>query len=119
MDDCHLGGVAILSPPLPKAAADPHLGGCIILSTPSLDARACHLGGRAIISLPSGVKDNDKIHPKAPPLDLEMMGEGGGSGASWWEGQVWAENDNKDVKFSQTSLDESARDDQNRKKRCV
>ena len=35
--------------------------------------------------------DNNKIHPKAPFLDLEMMGEGGGNGASWWEGRVWAE----------------------------
>jgi hypothetical protein len=38
-----------------------------------------------------GVNDNDKIHPNAPFLDLEMMGEGGGSGASWWEERVWAE----------------------------
>jgi hypothetical protein len=38
-----------------------------------------------------GVDDNDKIHPKALFLDLEMMGEGGGNGASWWEAQVWAE----------------------------
>jgi hypothetical protein len=24
-------------------------------------------------------------------LDLEMLGEGRGNGASWWEGRVWAE----------------------------
>jgi hypothetical protein len=34
-----------------------------------------------------GVDDNNKIHPKALFLDLEMMGEGGGNGA--W--RVWAE----------------------------
>ena len=33
----------------------------------------------------------ENFHPKAPFLDLEMMGEGGGNGASWWEGRVWAE----------------------------
>jgi hypothetical protein len=38
-----------------------------------------------------GVDDNNKIHPNAPFLDLEMLGEGGGNGASWWEGRVWAE----------------------------
>ncbi len=38
-----------------------------------------------------GVDDNNKIHPKALILDLEMMGEGGGNGTSWWEGRVWAE----------------------------
>jgi hypothetical protein len=38
-----------------------------------------------------GVNNNNKIHPNAPFLDLEMLGEGRGNGASWWEGQVWAE----------------------------
>jgi hypothetical protein len=38
-----------------------------------------------------GVNDNNKIHPKALFLDLEMMGVGRGNGASRWEGQVWAE----------------------------
>ncbi len=38
-----------------------------------------------------GVDENDKICPKAPFLDLEMMGEGGGNGASWWEGRVLVE----------------------------
>ena len=38
-----------------------------------------------------GVNENDKIHPTAPFSDLEMMGEGGGNGASWWDGWVWAE----------------------------
>ena len=42
-----------------------------------------------------GVDDNDKIYPKALFLDLEMMGEGGGNGASWWEGRVWAETRRK------------------------
>ena len=38
-----------------------------------------------------GADDNNKIHPKVLFLDLEMMGEGGGNGASWWEGRVWGE----------------------------
>jgi hypothetical protein len=60
-------------------------------------------------------RHNDKIHPKVLFLDLEMMGEGGGNGASWWEGR----NEKEDVKSSETSLDESLRDDQNCKKRVV
>jgi hypothetical protein len=37
------------------------------------------------------VNNKDKIHPKAPLLDLEMMGKGRGDWASWWEGRMWAE----------------------------
>jgi hypothetical protein len=38
-----------------------------------------------------GVNNNNKSHPNAPFLDLEMMGKGGGNGASWWEGRMWVE----------------------------
>jgi hypothetical protein len=48
-----------------------------------------------------GVDDNDKIHPKAPFLDLEMMGEGGGNGASCMVGGAGVGgNEKEDVKSS-------------------
>ncbi len=41
------------------------------------------------------VDNNDKIHQKGAVLDLEMLGEGGGNGASWWLGRAWAERRTK------------------------
>ena len=32
-----------------------------------------------------------KFTEKALFWDLEMLGEGRGNGASWWEGRVWVE----------------------------
>jgi hypothetical protein len=37
-----------------------------------------------------GIDTTIKFTKKAPFFSLEMLGEGGGNGASWWEGQVWA-----------------------------